>query len=142
MHLTLPSVDHLQDVFKLFLANTLEKDERVWMLVAKKKVLENLEDGDGEDGDDDEKEDSGDDRDGLQRGTWLAALRTTLCALKSDPPPPSSATRETSENSRLDQSWVKVFDAVSLKFSKVSVKGFHIRSPYFNQENSASFNNC
>ena len=31
------------------------------MLVAKKKVLENLEDGDGEDGDDDEKEDSGDD---------------------------------------------------------------------------------
>ena len=46
MHLTLSSVDHLQDVFKLFLANTLEKDERVWMLVAKKKVLENLEDGD------------------------------------------------------------------------------------------------
>ena len=35
------------------------------MLVAKKKVLENLEDGDGEDGDDDEKEDSGDDDDGL-----------------------------------------------------------------------------
>ena len=31
------------------------------MLVAKKKVLENLEDGYGKDGDDDEKEDSGDD---------------------------------------------------------------------------------
>ena len=65
MHLTLSSVDHLQDIFKLFLANTLEKDERVWMLVAKKKVLENLEYGDGEDDDDDEKEDSGDDDDGL-----------------------------------------------------------------------------
>ena len=35
------------------------------MLVAKKKVLENLEDGYGKDGDDDEKEDSGDDDDGL-----------------------------------------------------------------------------
>ena len=100
------------------------------MLVAKKKTLENLEDGDGEDGDDDEKEDSGDDDDGLhlgflhkERGTWLAALRTTLCALKSDLPPPSSATRETSENSPLDQSWVKVFDTVSLKFSKLSSRG-------------------
>ena len=60
MHLTLSNVDHLQDVLKLFLGNTLHKDERVWMLVAKKKVLENLEDGDGEDDDGDE-EYSGDD---------------------------------------------------------------------------------
>ena len=59
MHLTLSNVDHLQDVFKLFLANTLQKDERVWMLVAEKKILENLEDGDGD------EEDSGDDDDGL-----------------------------------------------------------------------------
>ena len=64
MHLALSSVDHLQDVLKLFLANTLQKDERVWMLVTKKKVLENLEDGDGED-DDGDGEDSGDDDDGL-----------------------------------------------------------------------------
>ena len=67
--------------------------------------------------------------------TWLAALRTTLCALKSDPPPPSSATRETSENSRLDQSWVKVFDAVSLKFSQVSVRGCSLSFPILKQEN-------
>ena len=42
MHLTLSSVDHLQDVFKLFLANTLEKYQWVWMMVAEKETLENL----------------------------------------------------------------------------------------------------